>query len=250
MEEASRTLRHQLFSSLDKLTGHRGQWGGQQAQSQGAWGPSPVFPSPASTAITHRLSPGLSRGGGTLLPGSSTAHTEPFKPDPSTSCFLGPLDKIPGPQSGPHGWWDLSPPLSYLLPQSLCHWLPWLLHFFKYAMFIPVFAPAVSSSGTPRSLRAWPLLIPQTSGQRSPFLSTCLWKSSDPHLSLLDPHIQFLSEWVIISFLVFIWSVSRKEVLCLSHLGHGICLVPPRYTVETEPQRCVAPCPSDPADCL
>ena len=78
MEEASRTLRHQLFSSLDKLTGHRGQWGGQQAQSQGAWGPSPVFPSPASTAITHCLSPGLSRGGGTLLPGSSTAHTSPL----------------------------------------------------------------------------------------------------------------------------------------------------------------------------
>ena len=61
----------------------------------------PVLPSPASTAVTHRLSPGLSRGGGILLPGSSTAHIEPFTPEPSTSCFPGPLDKIPSPHSGP-----------------------------------------------------------------------------------------------------------------------------------------------------
>ena len=148
----------------------------------------PVLPSPASTAITHRLSPGLSRGGGTLLPGSSTAHIEPFTPEPSTSCFPGPLDKNPKSSQWPTRMVRpvssfVFPPASIPLPLTplvasllpICH----LHSCLRTCCFL---------LWTPRSLSAWPLLTPQASGQRSPPLSPCLQSFDSFDCSLQSPY--------------------------------------------------------------
>ena len=80
--------------------------------------PSPLPPPRPSQ---HHLSPGHSRDGSSLLPGSSTAHSLPsthrglLKPDPSTSCFPGHLNKIQSPRSGPGGsMWPVSCHLCHL----------------------------------------------------------------------------------------------------------------------------------------
>ena len=68
-----------------------------------------------------------------------------------------------------------------------------------------------------------------------------------PLIALFSHPISFVSQRVIISFLVFTWSGCRREALCLSHLGHGIGLAPARLCSCSVAKSCPTHC--DPLGC-